>query len=121
MPRPTPDRGDRHRPLLDEERAAPSRASRRVRRNRAIVAGAAVLALVGGAAWWARDKVLTPWSESCSATALGETVTFERLHVDRYLRHIPSRFALCACFQGIYIYALAQLIIYCTAWTITLT
>ena len=60
----------------------PSRPSRRVRRNRAIVAGAAVLALVGGGAWWARDNVLTPWSETCSATALGETVTFdpEQMH-----------------------------------------
>lgn len=60
----------------------PSRSRRRVRRNRAIVAGAAVLALAAGAGWWARDKVLTPWSESCSATALGETVTFdpEQMH-----------------------------------------
>ena len=71
----------------------PSRTSRRVRRNRALVAGTAVLALAGGAAWWARDKVLTPWSESCSATALGETVTFdpEQMHNAAMMVQIGER------------------------------
>lgn len=87
-----PSRATHDRPPLAEERAEPSRpagratgrpTSRRVRRNRAVLAGVLTLGLAGGgAAWWARDTVMLPWSEQCSATALGETVTFdpEQMH-----------------------------------------
>ncbi|OAB86497.1 hypothetical protein AWH69_14300 [Janibacter melonis] len=74
-----PRRPAADRPPLAEERAV-SRA--RVRRNRALVASVAVLGLLGGGAWWVRDKVITPWSESCEATALEQDVSFtpEQMH-----------------------------------------
>lgn len=76
QPRPS----DKRRPRLADERTpaderSPSRAP-------AVIASVTALALLAGAAWWVRDKVLTPWSEVCRATAAGETVSFdpEQMH-----------------------------------------
>ena len=91
-----PQRGGRRRPALADERA-PRREDPRSRVP-GVVAGLTALGLLAGAGWWARDKVLTPWSETCWATASGETVSFdpEQMHNAALIVQLAERRGLAA-------------------------